>query len=67
MFAGPVQPGGISAPYAPQGAAPVLGNLALMFSQQQAERQKQREDEQQAKQTRRAALFGGDSLASLYG
>jgi hypothetical protein len=67
MFAGPVTPGGISAPYAPMGAQPVLGNLALMFAQQQAERQRQREDEQQAEQTRKAALFSGDSLAGLYG
>lgn len=67
MFAGAAAPGGVSAPYAPQGAGPVLGNLALMFAQQQAERQRQREDEQQADQVRKAALFGGDSLASLYG
>ncbi|MDK4729332.1 M15 family metallopeptidase [Rhizobium phaseoli] len=63
----PVQPGGVSAAYAPQGAAPALGSLALMFAQQQADRQRQREDEQQAEQMRKAALFSADSLASLYG
>ena len=49
------------------GAQPALGSLALMFAQQQADRQRQQEDEQQAEQVRRAALFGANGVASLYG
>jgi hypothetical protein len=67
MFAGTAAPGGVSAPYVPQDANPVLGNLALMFAQQQADRRRRQEDEQEAEQVRKAALFSADSVANLYG
>lgn len=49
------------------GAQPGMGGLALMFAQQQADRRSREQDEQQAEQMRRAALFGQGGLAGLYG
>jgi LAS superfamily LD-carboxypeptidase LdcB len=63
LFANPTGMPAAGIPTAPG----TLGGLALMFAQQQAERQKRREDEQEAEQTRRAALFSADSVAGLYG
>lgn len=60
----------------PAGAAPApspampqqaFGQMAMLFAQQQAQRQQQRQDEADAQQERRRALFGGDSLAGLFG
>jgi hypothetical protein len=43
-----------------------LGGLALLFAQQQADRKKIREEETQAEQVRRAALFSQDGVSGLY-
>ncbi len=47
-------------------AADHFGALASLFTQQQLRRNEQRAAEQEAEQTKRAALFGG-GVASLYG
>lgn len=60
-------PGAPPAPGGPPVASQGIGNIALMFAQQQARRQQQRADEEAADQARRNALFGADSLAGLYG
>lgn len=58
---------------APNGSLPVtageknFGNIALLFAQQQLASQQRRNDEAEAEQLRRQALFDADSLASLYG
>ena len=44
-----------------------LGQLASLFAQQQSKRNEQRAAEEDAAQTRRAALFSQDSLAGLFG
>lgn len=49
------------------GPQSTIGNLALLFAQQQMTQQQRRQDEQEAEATRRAALFAPDSLATLYG
>jgi len=46
---------------------PTLGNIALLFAQQQAQRQQQKQDEADAEQERKRALFSADSLAGLFG
>lgn len=66
---GAVVPGGVSTPFTPVdiGQQPGIGNLALLFAQQQQAKQQRQADEQQAEQIRRSALFGQDSLAGLFG
>lgn len=65
MFTGPSA--------APNGSVPVtageknFGNIALLFAQQQMASQQRRNDEAEAEQLRRQALFDADSLAALYG
>lgn len=75
--AGLFKPPGAPAALQPQTPAPPaataappqqgLGQLALLFAQQQAQRQQARQEEADAEQERRRALFGGDGLAGLFG
>jgi hypothetical protein len=51
----------------PMGAPASIGDLALLFGQQQMQRQQQKQDEQDAELERKRALFGADSLAGLFG
>lgn len=71
LFAGPAAtPDAFAAVAAGADMVPTpntFGGLALLFAQQQADRQKEREAEAQAEQARRVALFGGGGVAGLYG
>ncbi|MFY7925559.1 MAG: hypothetical protein ACOVN5_07095 [Aquidulcibacter sp.] len=74
LYPGPQAPsmpgtpaGPMSAPMQMAAAPQTFSGLALLFAQQQADRQKQREEERAAEEVRRAALFAPNSLSGLYG
>jgi hypothetical protein len=79
MAAPTAAPQGLASMFAPPGPAmpgaevagapvpPTLGALAALFAQQQTKRNEERAAEAEAEQMRRAALFGPDSLAGLFG
>jgi hypothetical protein len=67
LFGAPGAPAVLQAPGLAEAPQPALGQMALLFAQQQAQRQQQKQEEADAEQERRRALFGGDSLAGLFG